>query len=119
MIALNIGSFTLFAACDAETHFTSRWRRSGHFLFCRLTFSGKTYTSQSTTRPFLKRFSYTNDPTGRLATAPRTPASSKASRAAEYRGDLPFFGQPFGMIQRRVSREVISMNFGRKPALSR
>ena len=56
MIALNIGSFTLFAACDAETHLTSRWRRSGHFLFCRLTFSGKTWTSQTTKRPLLSRF---------------------------------------------------------------
>jgi hypothetical protein len=44
----------------------------------------------------------------RLAIAPTTPASSKASRAAEWSGDLPFFGQPFGMIQRRVSREVTS-----------
>jgi hypothetical protein len=29
------------------------------------------------------RFSYENEPTERLATAPTTPASSKASRAAE------------------------------------
>jgi hypothetical protein len=83
MIALNLGSCTFSAASLAETHFTSRWRRSGHCLFWRLTFSGKTCTSQSTTRPFLKRFSYANDPRGCLRTAPTTPASSNASRAAE------------------------------------
>jgi hypothetical protein len=83
MIALNLGSCTFSAASFAETHFTSRWRRSGHCLFWRLTFSGKTCTSQSTTRPFLKRFSYANDPRGCLRTAPTTPASSNASRAAE------------------------------------
>ena len=51
--------------------------------------------------------------------APITPASSNASRAAERRGDLPFFGQPFGMIQRCVSREVTSMNSGREPLPTR
>src|SRR5947208_11720172 len=55
---------------------------------------------------------------GRLATAPTTPASSNASRAAECCGDLPFLGQPFGMTQRRVSREVMSMNCGREPRRS-
>src|SRR6266511_5377018 len=58
--------------------------------------------------PAFSRFLYENEPTERLAIAPTTPASSKASRAAEWSGDLPFFGQPFGMIQRRVSREVTS-----------
>src|SRR5260221_9049323 len=69
--------------------------------------------------PIFSRFSYENEPTERLATAPTTPASSKASRAAEYWGDLPFFSQPFGMTQRRVSRDVISMNCGRESAARR
>ena len=38
----------------------------------------------------------------------------ESSRAAEYCGDLPFFGQPFGMTQRWVSRDVMSMNCGRR-----
>jgi hypothetical protein len=37
----------------------------------------------------------------------------------EYCGDLPFFGQPFGITQRRVSREVMSMNCGREPSRHR
>src|SRR5262249_25706297 len=41
MIALNIGSFIFFAACEAETHLTSRWRLSGQCLFWLLTFSGR------------------------------------------------------------------------------
>jgi putative tryptophan/tyrosine transport system substrate-binding protein len=48
-----------------------------------------------------------------------TPASSNASRAAERCGDLPFFGQPFGMTHRRLSREVMSMNWGREPGRNR
>jgi hypothetical protein len=59
--------------------------------------------------PLLTRFRYANDPMGRLPTVPTTPASSNASRAAERWGALPFCGQPFGMIQRRVSRDVTSM----------
>ena len=55
-----------------------------------------------------------------LGDGPITPASSKASRAAEVRGDLPFFGQPFGMTQRWFSRDVMSMNCGRRePSRSR
>jgi hypothetical protein len=59
--------------------------------------------------PLLTRFRYANDPMGRLPTVPTTPASSNASRAAERWGALPFCGQPFGMIQRRVSRDVTSI----------
>jgi hypothetical protein len=83
MIALNFGSFTFSAACEAESHFTTRSRFSGHCLFWRLTSRGKTRTLQTTAPPFLSRFSYENEPTERRATAPTTPASSKASRAAE------------------------------------
>lgn len=50
-----------------------------------------------------------NDPTDRLPTDPITPASSRASRAAESGAVLPLCGQPFGMIQRCVPREVTSM----------
>jgi hypothetical protein len=113
MISLSMGSCTVSAASFAESHFTSRCSFSGHCLLCRVTFSGKTYTSETTTTPLLRRFLYGNDPTERLPTAPTTPASSKASRAAEWQGALPYCGQPFGMIQRCVSRDVTSMTSGR------
>jgi hypothetical protein len=106
MIALNFGSFTFSAACEAESHLTTRSCFSGHCLFWCVTSSGKTRTSQTTATPFFNRFSYENEPTERLATAPTTPASSKASRSAEWCGNWPFFGQPFGMIQRRVYPEL-------------
>src|SRR5262245_324409 len=53
-------------------------------------------------------FLYAKEPMGRLPTVPTTPASSNASWAAERCGALPFCGQPLGMIQRRVPRDVIS-----------
>ena len=37
MISLNIGSVTFSAACEAESHFTTRSCFSGHCLFWRLT----------------------------------------------------------------------------------
>jgi hypothetical protein len=37
MISLNIGSFTFSAACEAESHFTTRSCFSGHCLLWRLT----------------------------------------------------------------------------------
>src|SRR4051812_39217411 len=43
----------------------------------RVTFNGKTCTTQTITPPLLRRFSYGNDPTERLPTAPTTPASRK------------------------------------------
>jgi hypothetical protein len=94
MMSLNIGSFTFSAACEAESHLTTRSCFSGHCLFWRLTSNGKTRTSQTTTPPFFIRFSYENEPAARLATAPTTPASSKASRAAEYWGTCPFSASP-------------------------
>src|SRR5262249_35571995 len=109
-IILLIGSLTCSAAFGAESHLTWRSCFSGHSFRWRFPSSGKTRTSHSTDLPFFRRFAYENEPTGRLPTAPTTPASSNASRAAERWGDLPLFGQPFGMIPRRVSREVTSMN---------
>ena len=82
IILLSMGSCTVSAASLAESHRTSRCSFSGHCLLCRVTFSGNTRTSQTTRPPFLRRFSYRNDPTERLPIAPTTPASSKASRAA-------------------------------------
>jgi hypothetical protein len=93
----------------AESHLILRSRYSGHRLLCRDTSSGYTSTSQTTMPPFLRRFRYANDPRGDLSTTPITPASSKASRTAERWGALPFCGQPLGMIQRRVPRDVTSM----------
>jgi hypothetical protein len=46
---------------------------------------------------------------GRLLTLPRMPASSNASVAAVSYGGIPRLGQPFGIIQRRVPRDVISI----------
>jgi hypothetical protein len=43
------------------------------------------------------------------------PLGARAQQAERGGGwaDLPFFGQPFGMIHQRVSREVTSMNSAR------
>src|SRR5262245_49023728 len=109
MILRNLGCHPVSAAFLAESHLILRSRCSGHRLLCRETLSGYTFTSQTTTPPFLRRFRYANDPRGDLSTTPTTPASSKASRAAERWGALPFCGQPLGMIQRRVPREVTSI----------
>src|SRR2546430_17651817 len=76
MLSPNIGSFTFSTACEAESHFATRSCFSGHCLFWRVTSSGKTRTSQTTTPPFLIRFSYENEPIVRLATPPQTPAYS-------------------------------------------
>jgi hypothetical protein len=40
--------------------------------------------------------------------APRAPASSNGSRAADFAGFNPLVGHPFGMIQRRRIRDVRS-----------
>jgi hypothetical protein len=94
MIALNFGSFTFSTACEAECHFATRSCFSGHRLFWRLTSRGKTRTSQTTAPPFFSRFSYENEPTERLATAPTTPASSKASRSLNDGATCPFLASP-------------------------
>jgi hypothetical protein len=57
MILLNLGWSTFSAAFVAESHLTRRSCFSGHSLFWRLTSSGNTRTSHSTTPPFLSRFS--------------------------------------------------------------
>jgi hypothetical protein len=50
---------------------------------------------------------------------PSTPASSNASRAAEWWGARPFCGQPLGMIQRCVSRYVTSITSVRDLPINR
>ena len=47
-------------------------------------------------------------PTDFVPILPLTPASSNASRAADFGGLSPLIGQPFGMIQRLVRRVVTS-----------
>jgi hypothetical protein len=113
MIAPNRGSSTFSAGCEAESHLIVRSCFSGHCLLCRLTSSRNAHVTDDDPS-ILQAFFIRDEPTERLATAPRTPASSKASRAAEYCGDLPFFGQPFGVTQRWVSCDVMSMNCGRR-----
>jgi hypothetical protein len=49
-----------------------------------------------------------NTPTDFVPTFPLTPASSNASRAADFGGLSPLIGQPFGIIQRRDRRVVTS-----------
>jgi hypothetical protein len=53
------------------------------------------------------------------AAVPMTPASSSASRAADWCGDLRLAGHPFGMIHRPVSREVTSKTSVRELGLCR
>jgi hypothetical protein len=83
MMVLNMGSCTVAAASLADSHLTSRCRCSGHCLLWLRTFRVKTCTLHTTMSPFLSCFWYANAPTGRLPTTPITPASSKASRAAD------------------------------------
>jgi len=94
MISLNIGSVTFSAACEAESHFTTRSCFSGHCLFWRLTSSGKTRTSQTTTPPFLIRFSYENEPAARLATAPTTQPLRKLHAQPNTGATCPFSASP-------------------------
>jgi hypothetical protein len=47
-----------------------------------------------------------NTPTDFVPILPLTPASSKASLAADFGGFSPLIGQPLGMIQRLVRRVV-------------
>jgi hypothetical protein len=58
-------------------------------------------------------------PSGALGNRADNPSLFESFTRSRVPGDLPFFGQPFGMTQRRVSRDVISMNCGRERALSR
>jgi hypothetical protein len=46
-------------------------------------------------------------PTDFIPTLPLTPASSKASLAADFGGFSPLIGQPLGMIQ-RLDRRVVT-----------
>src|SRR5512140_2265743 len=56
---------------------------------------------------------------GRLRSLPVTPASSKASWAADLAEDLPLIGQPLGITQRLVSRLVITSTSTSPAALRR
>jgi hypothetical protein len=117
MISLNPASWTAFAASLRENHWTSRSSFSGQSVRWRFTSRRKTCTSQITIAPFDRRFSYVKAPIESLPAFPTTPASSRASRAAEACGAFPSIGQPFGMTQRPVSREVTSITSTPESAL--
>ncbi|MGZ2409819.1 hypothetical protein ACVIKO_007140 [Rhizobium ruizarguesonis] len=53
-----------------------------------------------------------NSPKGFFFALPIMPASSQASRSATLRGFRPDIGQPFGIIQRLVSRVVMRSTCG-------
>ena len=83
MISLKTGSCTAFAAAIGENQCNSRSPFSRHVFCWCFTSNGKTCTSQATTAPLFKRFLYEYEPMGSLPTFPTTPASSRASCAAE------------------------------------
>src|SRR5215471_17898840 len=109
MIAPRTGSRTALHASESESHCTLRLPFSGQVLRCRITSNGNTSTSQSIARPCLRSFRYEKEPIGFFPICPTTPASSSASRAAAACGALRFIGQPLGMIQRPVPRDVTSI----------
>ena len=85
------------------------------FAFFRPTLALSCHTKGEYLNPTVRRitlfqnFSYGYEPIDRLLTLPRTPASSKASFAAVSYGGIPRLGHPFGIIQRRVPRDVTSI----------
>ncbi len=98
-------SETAFAG---STHWTSRCSSSGQDSLCLFTSNGKTLTSQLTSMPrSSSNLLYRKRPTDFAPIFPLTPASSKASRAADFAGLSPLIGQPFGMIQ-RLERRVVT-----------
>ena len=98
-------SETAFAG---STHWTSRCSSSGQDSLCLFTSNGKTLTSQLTSMPCSSsNLLYLKRPTDFAPIFPLTPASSKASRAADFVGLSPLIGQPFGMIQ-RLDRRVVT-----------
>src|SRR4029077_8248154 len=103
------GSRTKRAASAGGYHLTWRSSFSGQRLRWRVTRSANTSTRQLALSPVSRILSYGYEPIGRLLTLPTTPASSKASFAAVSNGDFPRLGQPFGMIQRRVPRDVTNI----------
>jgi hypothetical protein len=98
-------SETAFAG---STHWTSRCSSSGQDSLCLFTSNGKTLTSQLTSIPCSSsNLLYLKRPTDFAPIFPLTPASSKASRAADLVGLSPLIGQPLGMIQ-RLDRRVVT-----------
>jgi hypothetical protein len=108
MIVPKTSSPTFLAALVRGSHLSLRSPFSNQRPSCRFTFRAKTWTSQAIIFPLFSRFLYEKTPRGRRLTLPTTPASCRASRAADLCGGLPLAGQPFGMIHRPVSREVTS-----------
>ena len=96
------------AAAGVNQRDCRRWDL-GQVLSCRLTSSGKTFTSQGTVIPSSsRRLSYVKNPIGFALMVPRTPASSYASRAADFTAFSPLIGQPLGIIHRFDFRVVTS-----------
>jgi hypothetical protein len=91
---------------NGRYHPTWRSRFSGQRLRWRITRSAKYLNATVRLVTFLQNF---DEPIGRLLTLPMTPASSNASFAAVSCGGIPRLGQPFGIIQRRVPRDVTSI----------
>jgi hypothetical protein len=112
-------SATNFIASAGAYHTILRSRFSGHFLYWRVTRRGKTWTRQLAVAPRGRTFTYGKEPIDRFRTLPTTPASSNASRAAVAWEDMPGLGQPFGIIQRRVRRDVTSITSSRDLPLAR
>jgi hypothetical protein len=56
MIVPSTRSPTVLAALVRGSHLILRWPFSSHLAVCRFTFMTKTWTSQTTTFPFLSRF---------------------------------------------------------------
>jgi hypothetical protein len=104
---LSFGSLINETALLGSTHWTNRCSSSGQVSLCLVTSNGKTLTSQLTSMPFSSsNLLYLKRPTDFAPTFPLTPASSNASRAADFAGLRPLIGQPLGMIQRLDRREV-------------
>src|ERR1700733_5001406 len=109
MMRRKCGSRIKRTASEGRYHLSLRSRFSGQRLRCRVTRRANTSTRQFAVLPFFRIFSYGYEPIDRLLTLPRTPASSKASFAAVSYGGIPRLGHPFGIIQRRVPRDVTSI----------
>jgi hypothetical protein len=104
---LSSGSLMSETAFPGSTHCVKRCSNSGHVSVCLFTNNGKTLTSQFAWMPCSSSIlSQVNRPIDFVPIFPLTPASSKASRAADFGGLSPLIGQPFGMIQRLDVRVV-------------
>jgi len=104
---LRPSSVTSETALLGSTHWIVRCPDSGQTSLCRVTSKGKTLTSQFAWTPdSSSTLSYGKTPKDLPPTFPRTPASSNASRAADFAGFSPLIGHPFGIIHRFVCRVV-------------